>query len=132
MATKTPNRRQKRLNSDSDGAVDTGQRRRDKRRIQNRLSQQCSREKQLSYVTQLEQFVEDIRSPGVGLEDTQAQLRRLQKNHLSLMKENRELREALLRMRKKLLSLSSAASSHAGKREKTLVYKAFRMSAIGN
>ncbi|KAI9777760.1 MAG: hypothetical protein M1839_008555 [Geoglossum umbratile] len=106
-----PNRKPKR--SDNHGADDAEQRRRDKKRVQNRLSQQCSREKQVSYIKQLERFVEDIRSPEAGLEDPQAQLQHLQKKHLALMKENQKLREASLRMRKKLLSLSCSASLYA-------------------
>jgi hypothetical protein len=39
----------------------------------------------------------------------------LLETHLKLMEENRRLQDALLRLRKKLLSLSNAASAAAGK-----------------
>ncbi|KAH0541235.1 hypothetical protein FGG08_004291 [Glutinoglossum americanum] len=89
------------------------QRKRDKKRVQNRLSQQCYREKQASYIKQLERFVENVQAAGSGQADIPSQLQEMQKKQLRLMKENQELREAILRMRKKLLSLSTAASTSA-------------------
>ena len=92
------------------------QRRREKKRVQNRLSQQSCREKQASYVRQLERFVENIQAaPGVGV-DSPSYVQQLQARLWSCMKENQELREGMLQMRKKMLSLSVAASSGAGAR----------------
>jgi hypothetical protein len=98
------------------------QRKRDKKRVQNRLSQQCYREKQASYIKQLERFVENVQSAGSGSAGSPSQLEGMQKKQLRLMKENQELREAILRLRKKLLSLSTAASTSAGTRTKPTSY----------
>ncbi|KAH0558850.1 hypothetical protein GP486_004514 [Trichoglossum hirsutum] len=112
MASKAPRKRKTSLPIDADHDA-AEQRRRDKKRVQNRLSQQCYREKQASYIKQLERFVENVQSAGSGSADIPSQLQEMQKKQLHLMKENQELREAILRMRKKLLSLSTAASTSA-------------------
>jgi hypothetical protein len=118
MASKAPRKRKTTVPPDfEEDAVE--QRKRDKKRVQNRLSQQCYREKQASYIKQLERFVENVQSAGSGSADTPSQLQEMQKKQLRLMKENQELREAILRMRKKLLSLSTAASTSAGTRVKS-------------
>jgi hypothetical protein len=115
MASKAPRKRKTSvpIDADDDGAE---QRKLDKKRVQNRLSQQCYREKQVSYIKQLERFVENVQSAGSGSADTPSQLQEMQEKQLRLMKENQELREAILRMRKKLLSLSTAACTSAGTR----------------
>ncbi|KAI9763556.1 MAG: hypothetical protein M1840_000418 [Geoglossum simile] len=112
MASKTARKRKTSVPTDFDeDAVE--QRKRDKKRVQNRLSQQCYREKQASYIKQLERFVENVQAAGSGSADIPSQLQEMQRKQLRLMKENQELREAILRMRKKLLSLSTAASTSA-------------------
>jgi hypothetical protein len=96
------------------------QRRREKKRIQNRLSQQSCREKQASYVRQLERFVENIQAASESGTDSPSYVQQLQTRLWDCMKENQELREAILQMRKKMLSLSVAASSGAGARATSL------------
>ncbi|KAI9854668.1 MAG: hypothetical protein M1813_000915 [Trichoglossum hirsutum] len=103
-------------NSDN---VSEQQRRREKKRAQNRLSQQSCREKQASYVRQLERFVENIQAAGLGMAasggtESQAYTQQLQNRLWNTMKENQELRDAMLRMRKKMMSLSASAQSGAG------------------
>ncbi|KAI9767826.1 MAG: hypothetical protein M1839_004340 [Geoglossum umbratile] len=90
--------------------VSEQQRRREKKRVQNRLSQKSCREKQASYVRQLEQFIDNIQ---VASGNLPSYVQQLQTSLWNCMKENQELREAILQMRKKMLSLSAAASSGA-------------------
>jgi hypothetical protein len=136
MASNAPGRRRREPRSPSNTAVLAStpnsddaaeqQRRRDKKRVQNRLSQQSCREKQASYVRQLEHFVENMQAsgmggvaasgPGAGGDSSQTYIWELQSRLWNLMKENQELRDAMLRMRKKMLSLGAAASSGAGTR----------------
>lgn len=82
------------------------QQKRDKKRAQNRRAQQCYREKQAARMKQLAEMVQELESSST----TEAKDGRSQ---LELLKENQSLRESLLRMRKSLLSLSSAASFSA-------------------
>jgi hypothetical protein len=87
-----------------------------RRRTQNRISQQCIREKAQARTRQLEALSEMVKpimqtSYSSGEESRSA----LIEHQLALIEENKELREALLEMRKKLLSLSSASSAIASK-----------------
>lgn len=98
----------------SPGERDKQQDRITRKRIQNRISQQSIREKQLAHQRQLESLksiIETSVAAGSG-SDASSEMSILS-NHLNLLEENRELREALLRMRKKLLSMSSAAAAIA-------------------
>lgn len=79
-----------------------------KKRIQNRNSQKCYREKQLSYVRTLEDIVN-----GVG-GTTGGAVGPVGEGELKLIRKNKELQDALLRLRKKFLSLSTAAMVGAG------------------
>ncbi|KAJ5924896.1 hypothetical protein N7454_007535 [Penicillium verhagenii] len=78
----------------------------DRKRLQNRISQQCFREKQATYIKHLEQIVNNVEgSDGFKLSDAS--------KNLKLIRENHNLRESLLEMRKKLLGLSAQATSMA-------------------
>ncbi|KAL6229213.1 hypothetical protein BDW75DRAFT_108545 [Aspergillus navahoensis] len=79
---------------------------RKRKRLQNRISQQCFREKQASYIKHLEQFVESIEHSD-GFAGTEAAER------LRLIRENHALRDSLMHMRKKLLSLGAQVTSLA-------------------
>lgn len=87
---------------------------RGRKRAQNRISQQCLREKNLAHVRSLEETVALLQQ-AVASGDQGSRYATLLETHLKLMEENRRLQDALLRLRKKLLSLSNAASTAAGK-----------------
>jgi hypothetical protein len=53
--------------------------------------------------------------------DMSAEYRALVSKHLELLEMNKELNDALLRMRKKLLSLSTASAAAAGKRDSKML-----------
>ncbi|VUC32742.1 unnamed protein product [Clonostachys rosea] len=97
--------------------ADSGSDNPDRKRAQNRISQQCLREKNLAYVRNLEDTVELLRSAAAGENDNsggqQDRYQKLLEAHLNQMKENQALRDALLRLRKKLLSFSNAAAAAA-------------------
>lgn len=80
----------------------------DKKRAQNRLSQHHFRERQASYIRHLELSLQQARATNSGTESDRD-------SNTGLIKENKELREALLRMRGKLFAWSSAGASIAGK-----------------
>jgi hypothetical protein len=67
-----------------------------KRRIQNRNSQKCYREKQVSYIRTLEKIVSNVVPATDPVSSSQTS-----QSQLLLIKENQELQDALLRMRKK-------------------------------
>ncbi|KAL3474471.1 hypothetical protein BJX99DRAFT_260403 [Aspergillus californicus] len=79
---------------------------RERKRIQNRISQRCFREKQGSYIQHLERFVSTI-------ENTEGFGSREATERLELIHENHALRESLLQMKKKLLSLGAQVTSLA-------------------
>lgn len=85
-----------------------------RKRVQNRISQQAIRERQAAHQKQFEtlQTIIDTSLSTESGSDASSQISVLGQ-HLSLLEENRELREALLRMRKKLLSLNSATAAIA-------------------
>ncbi|KAL6364092.1 hypothetical protein LRP88_03525 [Fusarium phalaenopsidis] len=105
-----PSRRAGKRKADSgpDGAE------RGRKRAQNRISQQCLREKNIAHVRSLEETVALLQQ-AVASGDQGSRYATLLETHLKLMEENRRLQDALLRLRKKLLSLSNAASAAAGK-----------------
>lgn len=99
-----PTKPQKRKSS-TEHSSDAEQRRA-KKRLQNRISQQFFREKQATYIQHLEQFVNSVeKSAGFASSDAAERLR--------LIRENHALRDSLLEMRKKLLSLGAQATSLA-------------------
>jgi hypothetical protein len=86
-----------------------------RKRVQNRISQQCVREKQLAHAKRLEALAEVIKTSTEADATSAATQSNLLNNQLALIEENRDLRDELLRMRKKMLSLSSAVAAAAGK-----------------
>ena len=93
--------------------ADSGAEPSERKRAQNRISQQCLREKNAAYVRNLENAVELLQNTitdndGGGCRD---RYETLVEAHLKLLKENQRLEEALFRLRKKLLSLSNAAAT---------------------
>ncbi|KAF5026812.1 hypothetical protein F66182_1096 [Fusarium sp. NRRL 66182] len=88
----------------------------ERKRAQNRISQQCLREKNLTYIRNLEETIDLLQKVATGT-DSQNEPDRysvLLEAHLKLIAENRKLEEALLRLRKKLLSFGQAATAAAG------------------
>jgi hypothetical protein len=83
--------------------------------VQNRISQQCLREKQLAHTRQLESFLEIIKSSNDESKNNEDRYSTLLDAHLKLIEEKRQLEDALFRLRKRLLSLSNIASTAAGK-----------------
>lgn len=96
-------------------AVESGEMESDTRairkRAQNRLSQQCVREKRRAQSKHLDLLTSVIESSTGDQAECNESLVSAQ---LELVKENEELKDALLRLRKKLLSVSTAAAAAAG------------------
>lgn len=89
--------------------------RKSRKRLQNRISQQCVREKQVVYSKQIEALAGLIKSSAnVDHESAVSKTAHLNMQ-MALMEENRQFRDALLSMRKKMLSLSSAVGAVAGR-----------------
>lgn len=92
----------------------TGDQATDRKRTQNRISQQCARERQTAYIRQMESFIDLLRSSTEGDTDD-AEYTKLLKAHLKLLDEKRNAEESLFRFRQKLLSVGNMATSAAGK-----------------
>lgn len=92
-----------------------------RRKVQNRISQQCVREKAQAHARQIESLATIMKTTSgndpSAPTDMSAEYRALVSKHLALLEMNKELNDALLRMRKKLLSLSTASAAAAGKRD---------------
>lgn len=84
----------------------------ERKRAQNRISQQCLRERHAASARHLESVVQAMRSASDA--DSKERYSILLKSHMKLIEENRLLEEALFRLRKKLLSMSNSASTAAG------------------
>lgn len=84
----------------------------DRKRVQNRISQQCVREKRAAKTKHLE-LLADVLQAGDGKQGKSREA--LVNAQLEMLRENEELKEALLRLRKKFLSLSTAAAAAACK-----------------
>ncbi|KAG4274796.1 hypothetical protein FPRO04_09159 [Fusarium proliferatum] len=84
----------------------------ERKRAQNRISQQCLREKNITYIRNLEETIELLQKVATG-SDPQDRYSVLLDAHLKLISENRKLEDALLRLRKKLLSFGQAATAAA-------------------
>ena len=97
-----------------------------RKRTQNRISQQCLREKQVAQ-SQRSTLFQDLLNESHGKGNINS---RLIDEGLRLMQENREMKEALLRMRKKMLSLSNSAAAVAGKHLSTCFYSCLGWSTI--
>jgi hypothetical protein len=87
-----------------------------RKRIQNRISQQCVREKQAAHIKQLEALVEMMKTRKAFGDESNADVRyeALMNSYANLVEENKELRDALLDLRKKFFSISTAADGAAG------------------
>ncbi|KAI3583898.1 haloacid dehalogenase-like hydrolase-domain-containing protein [Fusarium oxysporum f. sp. albedinis] len=88
----------------------------ERKRAQNRISQQCLREKNITYIRNLEETIDLLQKVATG-SDPQDRYSVLLDAHLKLIAENRKLEDALLRLRKKLLSFGQAANAAAGERD---------------
>ncbi|KAF5584446.1 copper-transporting ATPase 2 [Fusarium subglutinans] len=84
----------------------------ERKRAQNRISHQCLREKNITYIRNLEETIELLQKVATG-SDPQDRYSVLLDAHLKLIAENRKLEDALLRLRKKLLSFGQAATAAA-------------------
>ncbi|KAG5803460.1 hypothetical protein H9Q74_011529 [Fusarium xylarioides] len=84
----------------------------ERKRAQNRISQQCLREKNITYIRNLEETIELLQKVATD-SDPQDRYSVLLDAHLKLIAENRKLEDALLRLRKKLLSFGQAATAAA-------------------
>ncbi|KAM5374569.1 hypothetical protein ACJA88_008034 [Fusarium oxysporum] len=84
----------------------------ERKRAQNRISQQCLREKNITYIRNLEETIDLLQKVATG-SDPQDRYSVLLDAHLKLIAENRKLEDALLRLRKKLLSFGQAANAAA-------------------
>ncbi|KAH7141865.1 hypothetical protein EDB81DRAFT_53768 [Dactylonectria macrodidyma] len=84
----------------------------DRKRAQNRISQQCVRERQAAYVRQMESVLDTLKP---STEDATEQTRydRLAKAHLKVIDEKQHIKDALFRFRRKLLSVGNLATSAA-------------------
>ncbi|KAF9776848.1 hypothetical protein IL306_004902 [Fusarium sp. DS 682] len=89
-------------------AVDSSER----KRAQNHISQQCLREKNLTYIRNLEETIDVLQKVATG-SDPHGRYSVLLDAHLKLIQENQRLEEALLRLRKKLLSIGQSATAAA-------------------
>ncbi|KAI9150874.1 Acetyl-coenzyme A transferase nodX [Paramyrothecium foliicola] len=117
-STSTAQRRVAKRKANSASTIDTAER----KRTQNRISQQCLREKNQTYIRDLEntvqllQQVAGVSSDGAAnttatqRDDADRRYAVLLEAHLKLIKDNRRLVEAALRLRKKLLSISNSAA----------------------
>ncbi|KAF5529710.1 hypothetical protein FNAPI_13789 [Fusarium napiforme] len=94
----------------------------ERKRAQNRISQQCLREKNITYIRNLEETIELLQKVATG-SDSQDRYSVLLDAHLKLIAENRKLEDALLRLRKKLLSFGQAATAAA---DDEVFYSIFR------
>ena len=81
-----------------------------RKRVQNRISQKCIREKQAAQTQHLAAFWEMIQSSRNSNGDNSTAL---MEAHLKLLEDNQKMKTALLRMRKKLLSISNSAAAAA-------------------
>ncbi|KAF5690078.1 beta-glucosidase G [Fusarium circinatum] len=84
----------------------------ERKRAQNRIPQQCLREKNITYIRNLEETIELLQRVATG-SDPQDRYSVLLDAHLKLIAENRKLEDALLRLRKRLLSFGQAATAAA-------------------
>ncbi|KAJ0356090.1 hypothetical protein COL154_011158 [Colletotrichum chrysophilum] len=85
----------------------------EKKRTQNRISQQCAREKQSAYIRQMETLVAALKTPNEDATE-QTKYDELVKAHLKLAEEKQQVEDALFRLRQKLLSVGNLATAAAG------------------
>ncbi|ETS84331.1 hypothetical protein PFICI_02356 [Pestalotiopsis fici W106-1] len=83
----------------------------EKKRRQNRIAQQSSRSRQNAYVRNLEALVEAVKVK--CNEDDASKYSKLLKAHLQLIEEKRELEDAFLRLRQRLLSIGNMSVTAA-------------------
>lgn len=111
MSSTEPKRRKRKATVSDDKDIDN---KADRKRVQNRISQQCSREKQLARTRHLESVMDLVKSNASTTSSSHSNNAPAIEAHLKLITENEQLRDALFRMRKKLLSLSHMAATAAG------------------
>lgn len=83
-----------------------------RKRAQNRISQQCRRERDSARARHLEHALTAIQS--TSNLDCEDRYSALVQSHLRLLDDNENLQEALFNFRKRLLSMSNAAAAAAG------------------
>ncbi|KAH0432505.1 heavy metal translocating p-type atpase [Colletotrichum camelliae] len=88
----------------------------EKKRTQNRISQQCAREKQSAYIRQMESLVAALKTPNEDATE-QTKYDELVKAHLKLAEEKQQVEDALFRLRQKLLSVGNLATAAAERSE---------------
>ncbi|KAL3292768.1 heavy metal translocating p-type atpase [Colletotrichum asianum] len=84
----------------------------EKKRTQNRISQQCAREKQSAYIRQMESLIAALKTPNEDATE-QTKYDELVKAHLRLAEEKQQVEDALFRLRQKLLSVGNLATAAA-------------------
>ncbi|KAI0126984.1 hypothetical protein BJ170DRAFT_425663 [Xylariales sp. AK1849] len=90
---------------------DTG--RAQRKRVQNRFSQKCHRERLAAHARHLESVVDLIKTGDQEGDNASDRYSALLRQHMKIIEEKRALEEALFRMRKKLLSISNSAAAAA-------------------
>lgn len=102
------------ISSCNNGLSSSSEATKERRRAQNRISQQCLREKKrLARSYGLQSRSRTSEEPAFSSSESCANMTGDTMVDSDLMKENEELRFALLGMRKKLLSLSTSAAATA-------------------
>lgn len=86
----------------------------DRKKAQNRISQQCLREKQLATTKHMNSMLNALQGSRASSKDDRQDDGALLESHLELIEQNKRLIEAVLRLRKKLLLLSASANAAAG------------------
>jgi hypothetical protein len=82
--------------------------------MQNRISQQCLRERQMVLSRQRAELIETIKSTNEGGQNS-GELNSVPLNtFMKVVEENEKLKDAHLRLRKKLLSFSNLVGNTAG------------------
>lgn len=108
-AARQPRTRKRKAPSSSVGKSDS---KAERKREQNRISQQCVRERKAAQSKQIESLLSVLKSGDAASGSDSS--RSLMTAHLKLLEENQKLKDALFRMRQKLLSLGNMASVAAG------------------
>ncbi|KAH4284879.1 hypothetical protein HBH70_095930 [Parastagonospora nodorum] len=108
MPTSNPEMLKNRPRSSANGTKEDEKNQR--KRVQNRISQRCAREKKLTQNRNVANFMDLVKKAQAGGHENNTVLVNA---YAELMQENDQLNEALLRMRKKLLSISNSSEAAA-------------------
>ncbi|KAH8588871.1 hypothetical protein B0O99DRAFT_638169 [Bisporella sp. PMI_857] len=103
---RAPRRKRAKTNHNNDDGTN-------RKRIQNRISQRCLRERQQAHSRQAETYIDLMSSIAREGDDDESRNQPMFNAHMNLLDENRRLYDALFRMKKKLLSLSNMAAMAA-------------------